>query len=360
MAPVQVDRVTLDWLLSEDNPPVRFLTLTRLLGRPLHGREAREARARLGDYEPTRRILAARKRFWRAGRQPYQKYRGGYWQLHFLGEYLAPRDLPGVAEDVEFVLGRAGAFIKERPWFGIHCLNANLLRAMVSLGRGRDERVRAGLEHVAREVLETRGIPCLVADWSVYPTCRMALPKVLLALTCLPEDERTPAMKKAARLCAGQLLEHEVCRYVSPHARAFWSHVQGLPKGAPRSISLDPRKRAAIRVVKEEFLRGKDDLGELKDKAGWLRFGFPLHYNSDVLEAALALAQAGVPRQSPGVRRALDAILARRGADGRWRLDFTLNGKMIAGVEKKGAPSRWITLRALLALAYFAGVALPE
>lgn len=60
-----------------------------------------------------------------------------------------------------------------------------------------------------------------------------------------------------------------------------------------------------MRVVKEEFLRGRDGLGELKDKAGWLRCGFPLHYNSDVLAAALALAQAGVPRRGPGMGRAL-------------------------------------------------------
>lgn len=89
------------------------------------------------------------------------------------------------------------------------------------------------------------------------------------------------------------------------------------------------------------------------DKAGWLRFGFPLHYNSDAL---VALVQAETPRRSPRVRHALDTVLARRCSDGRWKLNSSNNGKMIADVEKKGAPSRWITYRALYVLEYFRGL----
>ena len=74
----------------------------------------------------------------------------------------------------------------------------------------------------------------------------------------------------------------------------------------------------------------------------------------------VALAQTETPRTTPGVRHALATILARRGADGRWSLDFTHNGRMIADVEKKGAPSRWITYRALSVLKHFRGLELPK
>ncbi len=72
-----------------------------------------------------------------------------------------------------------------------------------------------------------------------------------------------------------------------------------------------------------------------------------------------ALAQAGAPRSTPRVEHALSRILERRLPDGRWRLDFSFNGKMVADVEAKGKPSRWITLHALSALRHFRGLALP-
>jgi hypothetical protein len=357
---ISVSQETLDWLLSKENPPVRFLTLTRLLGRWEGSREVRDARARLGEYEPTRKILAARAKFWRKGAKLYDKYGGGYWQLIFLGELGATRALPGVEEGVEFVLASRGKFEGGRPWYAIHCLNANVLRAMVALGYGDDARVREGLEHVAREVVEAGGAPCPITEWTVYPTCRMTLPKVLLAMTSLPAAERTPAMKKAARICRDQLLEQGVSRYVSPHASDFHEHLSALPDGAPRSWSWKPERREAIRPIKIEFVKSRGGLGELRDKAGWLRFGFPLHYNSDTLEAMLALAQAETSRTTPRVRHAIATILARRRADGRWNLDFTHNGKMICDVEKKGAPSRWITYRALTVLKHFRGIELPN
>ena len=59
MTAVPVSRTTLDWLLAEDHPPVRYLTLTRLLDRSERGAEVRVAWARLGDYGPIREILVA-------------------------------------------------------------------------------------------------------------------------------------------------------------------------------------------------------------------------------------------------------------------------------------------------------------
>src|SRR5205814_369678 len=119
-----------------------------------------------------------RRRFWRRGVDPYDKYAGGYWQLIFLNEYLAPGNLPGIRDGIEFVLSILERKPRDRPLYGIHCLNANLLRSMIGLGYGDDPRVRAGLELVASEVARSGGVPCVIADWSVYPTCSMSLPKL--------------------------------------------------------------------------------------------------------------------------------------------------------------------------------------
>jgi hypothetical protein len=357
MPAVPVPRATLDWLLAEDNPPVRYLTLTCLLERSPRSAEVRAARARLGDYGPTRTILAARREFWTPGAPLYEKYHGGFWQLIFLGEFLAPRDLAGIEEGVEFVLGLPGP-VAGAEWWGIHCLNANLLRAMAALGFGDDPRVRAGLEHVAGEVVEAGGVPCHVIDWSLLPTCHMSLPKVLLALSSLAPGERTPMMRQALAIGVERLLAREVSVYVSPLREEWYGEVRRSPE-IPSSISTKAEKRRRVVAAKREFLAARGGPGELEEKPGWRRFGFPLHYNSDILEAMRALVEAEAPRRTPRVARAIDAILERRLPDGRWRLDFSWNGKMIADVEAKGRPSRWITYHVLRALRHFRGLALP-
>jgi hypothetical protein len=44
---------------------------------------------------------------------------------------------------------------------------------------------------------------------------------------------------------------------------------------------------------------------------------------------------------------ALDVLHQKRLANGRWVLESTPYGRMQAGLEKKGQPSKWVTLKAL-------------
>lgn len=101
---------------------------------------------------------------------------------------------------------------------------------------------------------------------------------------------------------------------------------------------------------RERFLAEHAEL-HYRDKPGWLRFGYPLSYNSDALQCLLALAAVGETRRSE-YEPAIELVKA---ADEqmRWTLRTTFNGKMLADVEVKGRPSRWLTLRALKALTAF-------
>ena len=69
----------------------------------------------------------------------------------------------------------------------------------------------------------------------------------------------------------------------------------------------------------------------------------------------LALTELGIEHH-PAMDDALDHIEQKRGPDGRWLLEESLNGKMLASVERKGRPSKWITLRALMVLTHFGRV----
>src|SRR5690606_38970491 len=81
----------------------------------------------------------------------------------------------------------------------------------------------------------------------------------------------------------------------------------------------------------------------------WFKFGFPLSYWSDVLETAAVLAELGYggdARLAP----AIDLILSKQDAQGRWKLENSLNRKMWIDIEQRGKPSKWVTLRALRVL----------
>jgi hypothetical protein len=77
----------------------------------------------------------------------------------------------------------------------------------------------------------------------------------------------------------------------------------------------------------------------------WFRLGFPLGYSSDLLELTDVLAQLGHGGDQR-LSRAITIVLSKRDDQGRWPLEHTL-GKTWTSFGEKGAPSKWVTLRAL-------------
>jgi hypothetical protein len=64
------------------------------------------------------------------------------------------------------------------------------------------------------------------------------------------------------------------------------------------------------------------------------------------LEALARLGHGAYPSLSP----ALDLILGKQDQQGRWRMEYSYNGKTVVDIEEKGKPSKWVTLRALRVL----------
>ena len=71
--------------------------------------------------------------------------------------------------------------------------------------------------------------------------------------------------------------------------------------------------------AKARFL-AEHGMGEREPKPGWTRFGFPLNYNLDILEAMVALATVGVP-MSEALEKPLQVIRDKRTADGMWHIE---------------------------------------
>ncbi len=335
----------LHWLLEPGNPPVRFLTLTWLLGRTDADPEVRSTRDRIHDYSLTRAILDHPNALPLEDERPYWKYDGLYWQLILLGQFLADGTDRRIAPAVEFVLEHRH-WVQKRRW---QCLTANLLGALMRLGYADHPIVIEETEALAQRILDEDGIDCSEMNSSLLTRCFMALPKLLLCFVEVPPDRRSPAVTNAIDRVASDLLAKDVFVYLPGNRKAWSEVVARRPKRA--ELPNGQRVKDWVARRREEFL-ADGGLGEPRAKRGWLKFGFPLHYNSDILEALTALARAGTP-SDPRLDRALGVVREKRTADGHWNLDRSMNGKTIVDVEALGAPSKWLTVRALYVLQRF-------
>jgi hypothetical protein len=121
--------------------------------------------------------------------------------------------------------------------------------------------------------------------------------------------------------------------------------------GAAPAVT-DARSRAQEYLLERRLLR-RLSTGAVIEPT-WTQLAFPPLWHYDVLRALDYLRAAGVPPDAR-VEEAVGAVLARRQSDGRWLLDVrhrnTLHEELTGAV---GAPNRWITLRALRVLDWYA------
>jgi hypothetical protein len=333
----------IQWLLERENPGVAYLARRRLLDEDPDGRSMKSLRNRCNDYPPVATMLKRAGEAIVAGN--YQKYKGAYWTLIILADLQADgrdKQVQRLTQHcLETQLATGGFAPSSRSGHEIVCLTANVLRAAVHFGCGGDERVVRGYRRLMERIGKHRGVPCFILDHTLQTSCKMTLPQTLRSLAAAPDGVAGNDLDKARDSLVKQLLAIRVYRYVRPDAKEFYEAVELRADGVK------------VREVKTQWLaEHKVTKSELKPKPGWLRFGFPNSYNPDLLEAMLALAELGVER-SRVLDESLDHIEKKRTPEGVWLLDDSLNGKMLADVECRGEPSRWITLRAMQVLKHF-------
>jgi hypothetical protein len=81
----------------------------------------------------------------------------------------------------------------------------------------------------------------------------------------------------------------------------------------------------------------------------WRCLGFPLGFTSDLLEALEVLGALGAPRV-PGFEAAVSVARGRQDSSGRWMLEYMPRNTW-ADFGTMGQPNKWVTFRALQALA---------
>ncbi len=316
----------LPWLLKPDpdNPSVRGFALRELLDRPEDDPEVQAARAAIMTTGPVPAILDAQypDGYWvKPGGGYSPKYRSTVWQIIFLAELGADPANERVRQGCEYLLshsiatnGAFSAYQEPVPSGSVICLNGNLLYALQHLGYADDPRVQRALDWLVRAITGEGGFrylksgtsgPGFACSVNQGQPCAWGANKAMKALIAVPPQRRTPAGQRA------------------------------LEVGAEFLLSRDPA------VADYPYTE--------RVSSTWFKLGFPLSYWSDVLETTAVLVELGYG-DDPRLTNALQLILSKQDAQGRWKLENALSGKMWADIEEKGKPSKWVTLRALRVL----------
>jgi hypothetical protein len=324
----------LPWLLEDDTPAVRHLALRQLLDRPEDAPEVRQARAAAMRADPIAAILAAGRPegFWvKAGPGYTPKYRGTVWQLIFLDQLGADGRDARVQAACEYVLAhsqaRSGGFAAWEggsrpdapppPSLAIHCLNGNLLRALIGFGRLADERVQRAIDWQARSItgagfgryyLSGTSGPGFRCGSNEQLPCAWGAIKGLSALARIPPERRAPHVERA------------------------------IEQGAAFLLSCDPATAA--------YPAG---WGNTEPSPIWFRLSFPLGFVADMLQNLTVLCELGFA-QDKRLEGAVEWLLGKQEPSGRWRNEAASTGKTWGEIDKEGQESKWVTLRACTVL----------
>jgi hypothetical protein len=338
---------TMEWLLEPENAAVAVLARRTIL------HEADDDAtlllwARRNEYPPVAAILDAIRDdgSWDVPSRDYQKYRGSLWQIVLLGELYADGTDERVRRGADYAFSRQlsdGSFsCNGKPAAAIPCLTANVARGLARLGYARDERIVRALTSIVELYRELGVLGCSREGvcFTMNGYCHMLAPKVLLFMGEVPRDLWPDGAAELKDACVSALRDKQVHRSL-PHGSNEFFNLIWTAKAPEREAV-----RAKFVAEHAPFVYG--------DKPGWLRFGYPLSYNSDALEALASLAGVGETRR-PEYEPALEVVRAAADDRCRWTMRNSLNGKMYGDVEAKGQPSKWLTLRALQVLEHFGG-----
>jgi hypothetical protein len=201
------------------------------------------------------------------------------------------------------------------PSLVIHCLNGNLIRALLGLGWQEDERLMQAIEWQARAITGKGEIryyksgttaPGFACAANGRKPCAWGAIKALRGLARVRKDRRSPLVTESIR------------------------------EGAEFLLSCDPA------VADYPAYEGRVS-------SSWFKLGFPSGYVADVLQNLDVLVELGYGND-PRLQNAFEWLLTKQNAQGRWKNEYAYNGKVWADIESRGEVSKWVTLRALRVL----------
>ena len=320
------------WLLEDDDPAVRAAALQRLFDRPGDDPAVTTSRRAAMVVDPIAGILAAQNEagWWvKPGPGYAPKYSGTVWNLMFLEQLGADPSDARVQQACEYVMsmcptsaggfGCSGSHLERNPppSSALHCLNGNLVRALVAFGHLDHPVVRSATDWAARTILG-EGVDRWYASGTAGPgfacaaneglPCAWGAIKELRGLTAIPADRRTDREQRA------------------------------VDTGVDFLLSRDP--------AAADYPMG---YGNTEPSGSWFKLGFPSGYVADVLQNLEVLCDAGAAADSR-LDHAFEWLIGLADEAGRWKNRYAYARKTTVPIESQGKPSKWVTLRACAVL----------
>ncbi|MEI6632398.1 MAG: hypothetical protein WCP22_01120 [Chlamydiota bacterium] len=303
-----------DWLLEADEPSIRYRTLVELLDRSECDPEVVTAKKAIPASEPVRRILERmhpdgywlqknpRTGEWAGKGIEYGAFATTHFCLAYLAELGLDRTHPLVRKAAERYLNLQkadGDFLRHYS-----CFYAYNIRTFILLGYRDDARVRRTIGLMLDTVRPDSGYLCDMHEGKyakrVVKSCVRGSVKALMAFAELPEYRRH------ARCTA-------LARYFLKRECLF---------------RMDDRRKPVNFDVTRTIC--------------------PVTWRAALNDILYALSRLGYGKRRE-TARAWAILEGKRDADGRYVLDWTpVQALLKAG--KRGEPSKWVTLYALMAL----------
>jgi len=311
---MRVTQYALDWLLEDQDPSVRYRTLTELLGRGATAREASAARLAIPDSPAVSAVFEpmAADGSWRYG---YRDQPNRYLQfvtasLSYIAELGLDASDGRAAAAVEHLLSLQkadGDFFRHYS-----CYNGLILRTLNRLGFGEDRRAGRLRALLLNSIRHDGGFHCDMRPRrgrNASPPHKSCIKGSLKALLAFAEDPELRGTAECELLAQYFLRRHVFCR------------TDDL------SVPVIPQL---------------------------LRLSFPILYRAGLVEAVYAMCTLGHGRR-PEMGKAWASLAQRQLPDGRFPLEGSVNWPHLR-TTPRGQPSKWITFYAYLALKHREGM----
>ncbi len=310
----------IEWLLEEDQPSIRYQTLTQLLDKSESDPEVKEALRLMPKRGWAKSILNKQRPdgYWETSEGLYRpKYLTANWQLLVLSDLGVTAADPGVKRACELFFAQRykpdGGFGGKTSHF---CGTGNAARMLVRFGYSDDDRVKTAFEWLVKNQRDDDGWNCFPGRYSTLDCW-----EALAAYATLPREKWTRSVKRSVERGAEFYLSHELWR--------------------------EARKRYEP----------------------WFRFHYPWHYYYDLLLGLDILTSLGYA-DDRRLEVALNLLREKRRPDGKWIMDAVHpdiapsatyqepDAKPLV-IEKPGEPSKMLTLLALRVLKRIEGELSP-
>lgn len=312
--------IPIDWLLEEENPSIRYFTQIELLGLQQNNHEVIRTKKRINNSLLVKEILYNQKenRYWGKEKGYLKRYIGTAWQILLLLELGCDPLLQQIQNAANYIL-EVGFDHKQQcflNWKGLPqppCYHGVLLNIFLRCQLENDLRVQALIDWVINNIEFHDG-----------------------------EDD----VKNPDDMCLGK---HNCIRGVVPIIDAM-SKIQ--------STMITEKIDAFLRcgnefLLKHYVFKRSHDISRVISPY-MTKLTFPSFYYPDALHILLLLLNQNY--HDKRMKLSIELIKKKQGKDGKWILQRPYNERRIndvfqvfVNIEKKNEPSKWLTLRSLIA-----------